>query len=617
MKAFQLKIVIKNSKPPIWRRVIVPAGITFSQLSMILNEVMGWSGYHSFEVEFYHLELRIIEDADEFMDIGYGPYDYLEASTTYIREYLEENDWFTYTYDLGDDWQHRVTVEKIIDDYSEEYPRVIKYKGNCPPEDCGGIYGYYDYMDIIKDENHPEYEERLAWLEMQGYPCEYDMEAVNHRLQERYFYRWGKGEKRMQSELYEDIYNGRLGLCATKKDKNKNSQIIKSGKHVMEESFQKMADMLKYSVFQPEEERTTLEAVFSDFEKEDLKEIARDKGLTGISGLNKNKLIERIVAYMLKPEVMEQYFLCLGDAEIEEFEKAARADGLYESRDCNNLMSLYEANYVGMVTDGRVVVPKKVAEIYRSFKDAGFEDERKKRSYLLYCLRASGILHGIVPEEVLMQLVNRNPDVRMTVDEVREKIEKIPPEFSESVILNHNVYQCEFYPDDRGLLQVQGNKEYYIPSYEEIICLGTKGSFPVCKQARELKKYLTGKMNVFVDEIDFVIGIIQRKICSGCDMQEVFDTLEEFGMVLENDRQLEGLVKRIHDLWNHTRMLTNRGFTPNELRKQSTGIPAPHGQSGSGEIIPFSQAKSRKVYPNDLCPCGSGKKYKNCCKNKN
>ena len=124
-------------------------------------------------------------------------------------------------------------------------------------------------------------------------------------------------------------------------------------------------------------------------------------------------------------------------------------------------------------------------------------------------------------------------------------------------------------------------------------------------------------MNVFVDEIDFVIGIIQRKICSGCDMQEVFDTLEEFGMVLENDRQLEGLVKRIHDLWNHTRMLTNRGFTPNELRKQSTGIPAPHGQSGSGEIIPFSQAKSRKVYPNDLCPCGSGKKYKNCCKNKN
>ena len=72
MKAFQMKIVIKNSKPPIWRRVIVTAGITFSQLSMVLNKVMGWCGYHSFEFEFYHLELRIMEGAEE-LDIGYGP----------------------------------------------------------------------------------------------------------------------------------------------------------------------------------------------------------------------------------------------------------------------------------------------------------------------------------------------------------------------------------------------------------------------------------------------------------------------------------------------------------------------------------------------------------------
>ena len=57
MKAFQLKVVIKDSKPPIWRRVIVPAGITFSQLSMILNEAMGWSGEHLCEFEFYHLRL--------------------------------------------------------------------------------------------------------------------------------------------------------------------------------------------------------------------------------------------------------------------------------------------------------------------------------------------------------------------------------------------------------------------------------------------------------------------------------------------------------------------------------------------------------------------------------
>jgi hypothetical protein len=219
-KAFQLKIAIKNSKPPIWRRVIVPAGITFSQFSMILNEVMGWDGYHVFEFEFYHLGLRIIEDAEEF-EIGYGPYDCIEASKTYIREYLEENDWFTYIYDLGDYWSHRVTVEKVLEDCPYDHPQVIKYKGDCPVEDCGGISGYYECLEVIRDGNHPENNERLDWMRAQGYPKEYDIADRNRRLQETYFYKWGKGEKRYQNEIYQDIFYGKQGLNATKHDKNK------------------------------------------------------------------------------------------------------------------------------------------------------------------------------------------------------------------------------------------------------------------------------------------------------------------------------------------------------------------------------------------------------------
>lgn len=127
-----------------------------------------------------------MEEADDF---GCWGFDTIEASKTYIREYLEDNDWFTYTYDMGDDWQHRVTIEKIIDDYENDYPMVIKYKGNCPLEDCGGIYGYYDCLDIISDKTNPEYHERLEWMEMQGYPNEYNMDDVNANLKERYFYK--------------------------------------------------------------------------------------------------------------------------------------------------------------------------------------------------------------------------------------------------------------------------------------------------------------------------------------------------------------------------------------------------------------------------------------------
>lgn len=302
MKAFQLKVVIKNSKPPIWRRVIVPAGITFSQLSMILNEVMGWCGYHLFEFEFYHLELRIVEQAEDF-DLGYGPFDYIEASTTFIREYLEENDWFTYTYDLGDDWQHRVTVEKIIEDYAYDYPQVIKYKGDCPVEDCGGIYGYYDCLEIIGDSDHPEYEERLEWMQSQGYPREYDLGEVNRTLRESFFYRWGKREKRCQSDIYEEHFSGKGGLNATKRDENKDISVNRSGKHQLEEALQRFMEQMERSVRQQQPAaETSLKDIFADYDKESLVEMAEEKGLKNLSRCRKDTVIEKLTAHMLRPE---------------------------------------------------------------------------------------------------------------------------------------------------------------------------------------------------------------------------------------------------------------------------------------------------------------------------
>ena len=169
MKAYQFRIEIKNSKPPIWRRCIVPAGVTFSQLSLIFDIVMGWSGYHLSRFEFYHLGLQLEEEDELFDFLPRGDFLLLVSSKTYINEYMERESWFTYTYDFGDYWDHRVTIEKIIIDYPNNYPIVTKYKGDCPIEDSGGIQGYYQSLEIMADEEHPEYEERREWADMQGY----------------------------------------------------------------------------------------------------------------------------------------------------------------------------------------------------------------------------------------------------------------------------------------------------------------------------------------------------------------------------------------------------------------------------------------------------------------
>lgn len=614
MKAFQLKIVIKNSKPPIWRRVVVPAGITFSQLSMILNKAMGWSGYHLFEFEFYHDELRIIERADEFCDDIYTDFDYLEASTTYVREFLEENEWFTYTYDLGDDWQHRVTIEKILTDYEHNYPQVIKYKGNCPIEDCGGIYGYYECLDIINDENNPEKEERLAWMESQGYPAEYNMETVNDEFRETFFYKWGKGEKRPQNEIYEEMYDGIQGLNAVKRDKNKDLEIIQSDKHRAFNSLRISANLLEQlAEMQKKASCDTLGDIFMDYQKSDIADIAKEKGLRGISGCSKEKLIDKLTTHMLQKEVIEEYFLCLTDEELEVFCQIAEGKNSDRKDSFDFLKKLYSAGYIGMLTNGSFQVSRDVYKKYQSFADEAFHERRQKVSYLLCCYRASNMLYGIAPLEIIEKIAATA--VSMNRQEILLETVMLPPEYTEFVISDKKVYHMDLYPNDRGLPSVQADKGYYIPTRDEILSLGIKGYLPECEELKRLKRFLMKEMKLDEESAEIAVIRVQCSIRSGGDMQEVIDILKNEEEVMPISRKQVGeMINLLNDLWNQTRMIVNRGFTPSELAEKEKKKRLPVREPA--KVISFNQAKKNKVYPNDPCPCGSGKKYKNCCKGK-
>lgn len=206
MKAYQLKITLKNSKPTIWRRCIIPLGITFSQLSLLLNEIMGWFGGHLSEFEFYHRKLWVMED-DGFM---------------------ESEERFTYIYDLGDDWAHRVTIEKVLENYKENFPKVIKYKGDCPTEDIGGIDMYQAILDGT-------YEEITGFPVDEVYMGKYDMDEVNDCLKSMYFVYWEKkGENRLAHTIAEeDIFNGK-GLVGCNNPINDYSSIEFSVDNIIE-----------------------------------------------------------------------------------------------------------------------------------------------------------------------------------------------------------------------------------------------------------------------------------------------------------------------------------------------------------------------------------------------
>jgi hypothetical protein len=132
---YQLKITLKGvSKPPVWRRILVLASTPLEEFHKVILRAMGWYGGH------LHL---FSTDYEEYGDEGID-----EAGYTIEDLLEEEGDRLTYTYDFGDDWEHGIRLEKILDpDPAVTYPVCVTGKGKCPPEDCGGAWAYTELKE--------------------------------------------------------------------------------------------------------------------------------------------------------------------------------------------------------------------------------------------------------------------------------------------------------------------------------------------------------------------------------------------------------------------------------------------------------------------------------------
>lgn len=139
---YQFKIQIKGiTKPPVWRKVIVPANFTFLQFHSVIQTVFGWDDYHLFEFEDkeYQGSIRIAIPSEDDFDFGVKT---LDASKVKLSKVFTDNiRKLLYVYDFGDNWVHEITLEAVSDNKRKE-AICLSGKGSCPPEDCGGCYGY-------------------------------------------------------------------------------------------------------------------------------------------------------------------------------------------------------------------------------------------------------------------------------------------------------------------------------------------------------------------------------------------------------------------------------------------------------------------------------------------
>ncbi len=172
----QLKITLKGSRPPIWRRVQVASDISLVKLHTTVQIAMGWtdSHLHQFIVgETYYGEPDPGWDAE------------VEDGKTARLSQIAPNpkDKLTYEYDFGDSWEHEILVEKVLPPIAgNRYPVCLAGKRACPPEDCGGVWGYAEFLQAIRDPKHVDHEDMLDWIDGHFDSEAFDLQAVNREL---------------------------------------------------------------------------------------------------------------------------------------------------------------------------------------------------------------------------------------------------------------------------------------------------------------------------------------------------------------------------------------------------------------------------------------------------
>ena len=172
----QLKVTLMHLEPPIWRRIVAPSDVTLAELHAVIQLAMGWhfSHLHDFRV-------GRVTYGDPDMLVESGDKDERQAYLAEIAPKLKKR--FQYLYDFGDSWEHEIVVEAVgPPEPGTRYPICLAGERACPPEDCGGVWGYADLLETLADPENPEREEMLDWLGGPIDPEAFNLKEVNRRL---------------------------------------------------------------------------------------------------------------------------------------------------------------------------------------------------------------------------------------------------------------------------------------------------------------------------------------------------------------------------------------------------------------------------------------------------
>ena len=180
VRVYQLELTLAEVEPRIWRRLRVTDDVILHSLHLTFQHAMGWTNSHLYE---FGVGGRRFSEPDPDDDLSEEPAE--DACRTRLRELgLREGSEFTYVYDFGDWWEHRIVIEAVSPLHAGEVvPRCMGGAMAGPLEDSGGPHGYEELLVALRDPRHPEHRSASEWTPTGFDPESFDAEATTELLQ--------------------------------------------------------------------------------------------------------------------------------------------------------------------------------------------------------------------------------------------------------------------------------------------------------------------------------------------------------------------------------------------------------------------------------------------------
>lgn len=411
-----------------------------------------------------------------------------------------------------------------------------------------------------------------------------------------------------------------------------------------------------------------LREYLTEYTKEELLDQARSFEIKKCSGLRKADLINRIVDTFCAEEMLRSRLACLTKEQMDLFRKACISPTAVSVNEVVDAMQLcrYWIGYFEDPTD-RFCVFEDVAVAFSKIDDKAFQLKQCRKGWLVKCIHFFIQYYGIAPIEVIYEMYRQK--VKDSIDEMIGMLWEMPVDTVKSCLFTMDKLGIEGWPKENPLysekgifvhlqlfedaefdywLRQQMDKDFYIPSAQQIdeICrIGYEASSSAYKK---LESFFTKKLKFSYEQAVTWCLQVWANSYEGESPSKIINKMTEANIEFE-EKMINELLELLVAAHNNTRMKENRGYKPSEMvRKKSvdkmpTIVPAssnaaailkdaapqlqamgvPVDLNGNTDVIQTTMFPiglngepirvEKKIYPNDPCPCGSGKKYKKCC----